>query len=234
MFERAPKINPIWCRVQKKQPVTIESVKATHKSRRDEIINRLSEFEAVWQSGSNKAVWEELVFCIFTANASARMGMRSVLAVRELLHCDSTVEELAQTLTGVHRFPNARSRYISVTRDFLRQDCQMRLRERLEDFSDSVARRDWLVQEKQIKGLGYKESSHFLRNIGFRGLAILDKHILNSLAELGVITEAKPPGNRKRYLETEERMRDFANEIDIDFDELDLVLWSLKTGEILK
>jgi len=44
----------------------------------------------------------------------------------------------------------------------------------------------------------------------------------------------KPPGNRTLYLETEERLRFFARDIGIDFDELDLVLWSMKTGEVLK
>ena len=33
---------------------------------------------------------------------------------------------------------------------------------------------------------------------------------------------------------TEERLRRFARDTGVDFDELDLVLWSMKTGEILK
>jgi N-glycosylase/DNA lyase len=85
-----------------------------------------------------------------------------------------------------------------------------------------------------VKGLGYKEASHFLRNIGLPGYAILDKHILRSLAELSVIDSPKPPATRARYLALEERLRDFSKKIEIDFDELDLVLWSMKTGEVLK
>jgi N-glycosylase/DNA lyase len=97
-----------------------------------------------------------------------------------------------------------------------------------------VERRDWLARERRVKGLGYKESSHFLRNVGFRGYAILDKHILRSLAELGVISSPEPPATRKRYLETEDRLRAFSRSVQIDFDELDLILWSMKTGEVLK
>jgi N-glycosylase/DNA lyase len=85
-----------------------------------------------------------------------------------------------------------------------------------------------------VKGLGYKEASHFLRNIGFKGYGILDKHIVRCLNELGVIDSGKPPTSRGRYLETETRMRQFAAETGINFDELDLLLWSMKTGEILK
>jgi N-glycosylase/DNA lyase len=221
--------------VKIKIPVTIEAVRDAHRNRQTEIQTRLAEFAAIWNAGTDETLFEELVFCIFTANASARMGIRSVAAVKNLLHRrDVSAEELALALTGVHRFPNARSRYIAVTREFLQEDCQMRLRRRIESFSDSADLRDWLVKERRIKGLGYKEASHFLRNVGFRGLAILDKHILNSLTEIGVIETAKPPATRSRYLAVEQKMRQFALDVGIDFDELDLVLWSLKTGEILK
>ena len=110
----------------------------------------------------------------------------------------------------------------------------MRLREKLESFENPLERRDWLVKEKGIKGLGYKEASHFLRNIGFKGYAILDKHILRSLAELKIIDDPKPPNTRSRYLTVEEKLKNLSNRLEIDFDEMDLVLWSLKTGEILK
>jgi N-glycosylase/DNA lyase len=182
---------------------------------------------------SDARLWEELVFCIFTAGASARMGLRSIEAIRHLLDGGSQ-EEIAAALQSRHRYPNARSGYIAVTREYLRSDCAMRLYEKLESFPDPQARRDWLAREPRIKGLGYKESSHFLRNVGFRGYGILDKHILRSLAELGVIETPQPPTTRARYLETEERLKKFARDIDVDFDELDLVLWSMKTGEILK
>jgi N-glycosylase/DNA lyase len=163
------------------------------------------------------------------------MGLRAVEAVRPLLFAGSH-EEMTRVLIEqrAHRYPAARPGYIVVTRDYLREDCGMRLRERLVGFDDALERRDWLAKEKRIKGLGYKEASHFLRNIGLSGYAILDKHILRSLAELGVIESAQPPTTRTRYLDTEERLRRFARDIRIDFDELDLVLWSMKTGEILK
>jgi N-glycosylase/DNA lyase len=215
------------------QPVTIDNIKATHSARRAEISARLAEFHAVWEQGSDARLWEELVFCIFTAGASARMGLRSIEAVRPLLF-EGEHQQLQQALTGNHRYPASRSGYIIATRAFLFEDCGLRLRERLEGFSDPIERRDWLAKEKGIKGLGYKESSHFLRNIGLSGYGILDKHILRSLAELGIIETPQPPATRARYLETEERLKRFARDLRINFDELDLVLWSMKTGEILK
>jgi N-glycosylase/DNA lyase len=110
----------------------------------------------------------------------------------------------------------------------------MNLRDKLRSFDCRFERRDWLVKEKGIKGLGYKEASHFLRNIGFSGYAILDKHVLRCLAELGIIDEPTPPNTRSKYLKVEEKLKSLSIAANIDFDELDLVLWSMKTGEILK
>ncbi|HXH69975.1 MAG TPA: hypothetical protein VNI60_06455, partial [Pyrinomonadaceae bacterium] len=158
-------------------PLTIEKIKTAHSERREEILERLSEFEAIWQTGSDERLWEEMVFCFFTGGCSARMGIRSVEAVRPLLS-GGNYAELAQALRGKHRYPNARAGYIVASREFLQTHCGLRLREKLQSFDDDLERRDWLVKEKRIKGLGYKEASHYLRNIGFKGYAILDKHIL--------------------------------------------------------
>jgi N-glycosylase/DNA lyase len=217
------------------EPVTIERVRATHRARSAEIRKRIAEFQELWRSGSDARLWEELAFCIFTAGASARMGLRAVDAVRSLL-IEGEPEEMTRAIreAGAHRFPVARPAYIVTTRNYLRATGGLALRERLQSFSDPIARRDWLARDKGIKGLGYKEASHFLRNIGFKGYGILDKHVLRCLADLGIVTSPKTPGTRRRYLETEEKLRQFAGEVGIDFDELDLVLWSMKTGEVLK
>ena len=208
---------------------------ATHRARRKEIRKRLREFEDVWLRGSDARLWEELAYCIFTAGASARMGLSSVDAVRPLLlDGDSDAMTAALKKAGAHRFPVARPRYIVSTRNYFHADCGMALRKRLRSFSDPFERRDWLAQERQVKGLGYKEASHFLRNIGVKGHAILDKHVMRCLAEIGVIDTARPPSTRRKYLEVEQQLIQFAREIRIDFDELDLVLWSMKTGEVLK
>jgi len=49
-----------------------------------------------------------------------------------------------------------------------------------------------------------------------------------------VVDSSKPPSNRKRYLEVEQQLLQFSKDIKVNCDELDLVLWSMKTGEILK
>jgi N-glycosylase/DNA lyase len=220
---------------ENREPVTVDRLRGEYAQRRKEIRARLRDFRRVWQTASDSLLWEEMVYCIFTAGASAKMGLRSVDALRPLLKAGAQSEMTkALVAAGAHRFPNARPAYVIVTRDYLEECFSMQLRERLDSFRDPMERRDWLATEPRIKGLGYKESSHFLRNIGFKGYGILDKHIVRCLCELKVINSPKPPTSRGRYLETEDRMRQFAADTGIDFDELDLLLWSTKTGEILK
>jgi N-glycosylase/DNA lyase len=217
------------------QPITVDSLHVAYTARRKEIRVRLREFRRVGQTASDERLWEEMVYCIFTAGASARMGLRAVEAIRPLLATGPQhAMSRALVAAGAHRFPNARPGYVVITRAYLQDSFSMRLREQLRSFRDPYARRDWLATEPRIKGLGYKEASHYLRNVGFKGYGILDKHIVRCLAELGVIDSPKPPTSRNGYLETEDRMRRFAGDVGIDFDELDLVLWSMKTGEVLK
>ena len=218
-----------------REPITIDSLRAAYATRQKEIRSRLREFREVWKTADDARLWEEMVFCIFTAGASAKMGLKSVETLRPLLESGAHQEMTSALIAaGAHRFPNARPGYVIVTRNYLRELCSMRLRERLSNFRDPIERRDWLAQDPRVKGLGYKEASHFLRNIGFKGYGILDKHIVRSLYELKVIDSPKPPTSRGKYLDAEEKMRRFAKSAGINFDELDLLLWSMKTGEILK
>ncbi len=216
-----------------REPITIDSIIEAHRGRKIEIRRRLSEFAAVGRRGTDEKLWEEMVFCFFTGGCSARMGLNALEAVKPILLIGDQ-DDLAKALRGVHRYPNARARYIIASRSFLQAHCGLRLRKKLRSFDCPLERRDWLVREKGIKGIGYKEASHYLRNIGFKGYAILDKHVLNCLAELKIIDDPKPPGTRSKYLSIEDELKNLTNATGIDFEELDLVLWSMKTGVILK
>lgn len=218
---------------REKEPISIQNIIKTHDERRDEIRRRLAEFDAIRAGGDDVKLFEEMVFCFFTGGCSARMGLNSLEAVKPILMTGGQ-EEMSNALAGVHRYPNARARYVIASRDFLREQYGMRLRKKLGSFECGIERRDWLVSEKGIKGLGYKEASHYLRNIGYKGYAILDKHVLNCLAELKIIVDPKPPNTRYKYLMIEEKLKMLTEMTGIDFDELDLVLWSMKTGVILK
>lgn len=212
-------------------PLTLDRLHAAHLERGEEVRRRLDEFSEL-RSASDERLLEELAFCIFAAGSSAEMGLRSVERVRPLLLA-GTAGEMAEALRGL-RFPNVRSSHIFSAREYLRVHHDLRLRELLESFRDPLERRRYVAETREIRGIGYKEASHFLRNVGYRGYAILDKHILRSLRELGVLESADPPRRASQYLDLEARLQSFAASIGIDADELDLLLWSEKTGRILK
>jgi len=210
-----------------------EKLRTSYAAKKGIIRARLDEFRRVYIDADDGRIFEELAFCICTAGASAKMGIRSIDALRDIL-LEGSLGKFRKRLEGVHRFPNYRPAYIIHTRDYLIREHGLRLRELINSFNDPMERRDFFARNRDIKGIGYKESSHFLRNIGYGGYAILDKHILNTLCELGVIGSPRPPGTRDKYIAIENSLRHFADEIGIPMDELDLLLWSEKTGEILK
>ncbi|MFY9224910.1 MAG: N-glycosylase/DNA lyase [Blastocatellia bacterium] len=215
------------------QPVTVELLKESYLAKQMAIKARLAEFQAIYKTADDIKLFEELVFCIFTAGASARMGLKCIEKVRPVL-LNGSESDILEAITGSHLYARDRAGYIVHTRDYLQQECGLKMRQKLESLTDKEARRDFWASNKGVKGIGYKEASHFLRNIGYEGYAILDKHILRSLHELAVIDDPKPPTNKKKYLAIEKLMQEFAEIIKINFDELDLLLWSNKTGEILK
>ena len=216
-----------------KELSTINSLTASYLAKQSTIETRLAEFQTIYKEADDIKLFEELVFCIFTAGASAKMGLKSIEKVRPVLLV-GTEAEILDSITGAHRYARERSRYIVQTREYLRENCNLQMREKLLSLKDKEERRDFFAANPGIKGIGYKEASHFLRNIGYSGYGILDKHILRSLHELLVIDNPKPPTTKKKYLVIEQLMQVFAEQIEINFDELDLLLWSNKTGEILK
>jgi N-glycosylase/DNA lyase len=85
-----------------------------------------------------------------------------------------------------------------------------------------------------VDGLGMKEASHVLRNIGRTGVTIVDRHILRNMIRLGMLPSWPASISRGRYLDIEQRFEDLAQQIGIPHDELDLLLWRRETGFILK
>ncbi len=160
------------------------------------------------------------------------MGLRSVNALKNVL-MDGNENDLYMKLVDVHKYPD-RSSYIVHTREYLKREFDFKLRNLILSFSDLIERRDFFANNKDIKGIGYVQASHFLRNIGYFGYAILDKNILRSLYDAGVIYDMKPPTTKKKYLDIEKNMKSFAEILEITIDELDLLLWSEKTGHIPK
>ncbi len=170
-------------------------------------------------------IFIELCFCILTANFNAE---KSIKIQDEIGHCFLTdnKDELSTKLKNYgHRFPNTRAEYISKSLKH-----KNKLKEILQ-FHDKNAIREWIVNN--INGLGYKECSHFLRNIGFDEYAIIDFHIIDVLSDNKLIKKPKTL-TKKKYLEIENILKKLAKETNLTLAELDLYLWYIETGKILK
>jgi N-glycosylase/DNA lyase len=191
--------------------------------------DRMEEFRQVHEMDTFKW-YEELVYCLLTAYASAAMGQKCVDALcNDNVLLEGSEEDIRLVLveTG-HRFPNKRSEYIFNTRALAPS-----IKETILRFDDSKEARAWLV--KNVKGIGWKEGSHYLRNIGYFDLAIIDRHILNNLREFDLLDEDGMKGlTRKRYLTIEEMLDVVAEKLQLDPGELDLYMWYRKTGKVLK
>ncbi|MBS3166763.1 N-glycosylase/DNA lyase [Candidatus Woesearchaeota archaeon] len=186
---------------------------------KSEVDKRIKEFE------NNKDYFSELCYCLLTANFNAERSIK----IQNILNKDFhklTEKQLAKKLKSLgHRFPNTRAKYISEAKKH---------KENLKDIlqiANKTTLREWLVNN--IKGLGYKEASHFLRNIGYKDYAIIDFHILDLLEENKLIKKQKTI-NKKTYIEIENVLKKLANQTKLNLAELDLYLWYLETNKILK
>jgi N-glycosylase/DNA lyase len=220
----------------KAESISIENPEELHriyKSIKPEIILRLEEFKELWKTGSEKDVFKELIFCLLTPQSKAEKCWDAVknLEERDLLF-NGNVNEIANELKNV-RFRFNKSRYILEARKKFVVNGNPKIKKQIKELENIFDARDWLVEN--VKGLGYKEASHFLRNIGIgENLTILDRHILKNLKLSGVIDEVPKNLPGKIYFEIERKMIEFSQKVKISISHLDLVLWYKEAGKIFK
>ncbi|MCD6367975.1 MAG: N-glycosylase/DNA lyase [Candidatus Aenigmarchaeota archaeon] len=185
--------------------------------------SRISEFRDIGKS--DEKIFSELCFCILTANFNAERSIKIQEKIGAGFSRFSQTRLSSELRRLGHRYPNTRAKYIVEARKFKKD-----LPKILKTLKGNELR-DWLV--KNIKGLGYKEASHFLRNIGQDDFAIIDFHIIDILVRYGIIEKPKTL-TRKKYLEIEQKLKQIAEETNLTLAELDLYLWFLETGRVLK
>ena len=216
-----------------KRDYLLQEIKNTYEHKRAEICRRLDEFKEMWQAGTEEQIFCELVFCILTPMARGTMCSKAVENMtRSGVLFNGDCARIARELTGA-RFINKKAAYIVEARDKFLHGNPVSLRSIFGKINDGYQAREWLVGN--VKGIGYKEAGHFLRNIGFdQDLAILDRHILKNLKKLGLIDGVPDSLTRRQYLTIEVKMKEFSEVIRIPMSHLDFVLWYKETGEILK
>jgi len=212
----------------------VEAIKTLHNYKREEIRQRLNDFRKIWKKGTKKEIFVELAFCVLTPQANGKLcwsAVEKMISKGVLFTGDRG--QIAKELSSA-RFIQKKSAYIVEARKKFLLDSKVSLKSLISQIGDGYKAREWLVQN--VKGIGYKEASHFLRNIGFeQNLAILDRHIIKNLQFVGVIRREIPGSLSKgRYFDIEKRMMEFSKAVQIPMSDLDLVLWYKETGEIFK
>src|SRR2546426_6378962 len=210
----------------------IGQLQQLYQERRGEIHNRLKDFKQILDR-TDTEVFAELCFCLLTPQSSAKTCWAAVTRLSEKnLLTKGTPKEIESLISDV-RFNDSKARYITEARSLFTREGEIHVKTQLTSAYNPYQLREWLVEN--VKGLGYKEASHFLRNVGLgEEFAILDRHILRNLKDLQVIPEIPATLTRKRYLEIEEKVRRLAKDIGIPMGHLDLLLWSKETGHIFK
>lgn len=171
-------------------------------------------------------IFSEACFCILTANSSAAMGIRIQKEIGIEGFKNYPLDKLYQIISSKgHRFAMQRAERIVALRE--KEDLLIEISK----FESGKEAREILV--KEIKGYGYKESSHFLRNIGFDDIAIVDRHISRWLFENGLVKPRKTI-TKKVYMESEEALGKIASDMGLTLSELDLYIFYIKTKKVLK
>ncbi|HEV8538455.1 MAG TPA: N-glycosylase/DNA lyase [Bacteroidota bacterium] len=210
----------------KKRPgLSIDALQELFDLKRSAIRLRLAEFKQVHPS----EYFYELVYCLLTPQSSAVNAEKAVRLLRQhdFLNADVDPEPLLHQKEFYIRFHRTKTKNLLELKPHY-PEIEMHV------LNGTPAKdlREWLV--RNVRGLGWKEASHFLRNVGHENLAILDRHILRNLLRTGVLRTLPKTLTPKRYLAIEEKFLTFARRTGISMDELDLLFWSMETGEIRK
>jgi N-glycosylase/DNA lyase len=198
-----------------------KELKKDYFEKKIDLQRKLKDFKKL----NEKEWFYEFVFCHLTPQSNAQ---RCWEAVEMLSKIDSWNEEnIKKILITKTRFHNNKTKYLLNVKNNWEKILPKIKKEKTIELRNFIA--------KNIKGLGLKEASHFLRNIGKSNneIAILDRHILRNLKNNNLINEDKIKNN-KNYLELEKIYLEFSKSMDIPPDELDLLWWSQENGQIFK
>ncbi|MCD6171860.1 MAG: N-glycosylase/DNA lyase, partial [Thermoplasmata archaeon] len=176
----------------------IENIKRIYSKIKNDIEKRLKDFKEGWKSNDEK-IFYELVFCLLTPQSKAKICWNAVERMtKKNLILGGDKKEIIDAIEGV-RFKYKKAEYIIEARNLFSIDGKIKIKDFIKKIMPPSNAREWMV--KNVKGMGYKEASHFLRNIGFgENFSILDRHILKNLKFIGIIEEIPSSLNKNRYI----------------------------------
>jgi N-glycosylase/DNA lyase len=123
-----------------------------------------------------------------------------------------------------YRFPNVRARNIVDSALFINSR-GLKLRHQLGFFHSETEARDFFVSN--CPGVGMKEASHFLRDIGYAdSLAIVDSHVVSFLREIGAVqVKCTFPLTQRLYRDFEKILQGISVDTGMNLAVLDMAIW---------
>lgn len=170
----------------------------------------------------DECLFGELCYSILTSQSRAkncREAVNKLKADKKLFAAN--VRELRNYLNSI-RFADKKAVYIVEARKKLPE-----LKSMLNSKPEEL--REWLIEN--IDGIGIKQSANFMRNIGFRGLPIIDVHVQNFLRKIGYNNYKTGSLTKKQYTDLENKFLKLANKLNIPPEELDIAIWLYQSGE---
>lgn len=204
-----------------------------------------------WDAMSEDELWEELCLCILSSNVpyelakSAFFHLRDVLLLRRrwLTQSSDSSGKIAQELSRQiylpkkkngdyrkYRFPKIRAENVMSAAKtlYVRNSGLFKV---LKNANSEHEARKFLV--KNIAGVGMKEASHFLRNIGYsESLAIIDSHVVAFLKEIEALPQVKIRSITPQiYMKLERILQDLCNCLDVSLSTFDMAIWHYMRGK---
>ncbi len=194
-----------------------------------------------WQDATEERLLFELVLAILGSQNryEVALGFTEEIKKQKLLiaNLSISIEELTEKIQTIlssaleiegnlikYRFPNVKSKYIAYNLIYLQE--LGGLKALLAQTNEIAKLRAFFV--KEIKGIGPKQSSHFLRNVGYSNeVAVLDVHILRYMHIQGIIEETytKAIGTLKQYEKLESLLIDFLKYMKYPIGFVDQAIW---------
>jgi N-glycosylase/DNA lyase len=190
-----------------------------------QILLRLEDFRRV----PKEQYFYELCYCLCTPQSKAEHAnaVQHILQEQDFMRFGFDPVAILRDKQHYIRFHETKAKRLLKAREEWRETSSV-----LDSTMGDEEKREWLVEH--IDGMSWKEASHYLRNIGYRNLAILDRHTLKHLVWCGVFDEIPNIAGKARYLAAGEGFKRLAGELGIPMDELDLFFWASEAGLILK
>jgi len=198
-----------------------------------------------WTLLTEEEIWYELCFCVLSANVRYELASSTLkylvtnglLDVKWIKKEKKSEDIIKNELSEPHflplkkngqfrkyRYPNKRSIQIVKAAKTIYAENRT-IKKVLQESKSDIEARQFFVTT--VSGLGIKEASHFLRNIGYSdSLAIIDVHVLSFLQRLCLVRlEKKRTLTDKLYVMIEKVMRNFAKFHNLILSVLDLAIW---------